>query len=193
MNDRTLDVTACVRRWNQGEERAAEELIQHLQPVISCVVRAHLPRRDHEDDLIQEIFMKVFSRLHQYQGRAPLRHWVSRLALTTCFDRLRAQKSHPETCCTDLTPEEADVFDTAWLGVTTPDATAGIHARELVGKLFSMLTPGDRSLVSQVYFEGISLEEISKQLGWGIARTKTRLFRARVNLRKMLQILEPCR
>ena len=112
--DEPIDVDACLRRWKEGDQAAAEELIQHLFPVISKIVRTHLPRRDDEKDLVQEILMKTFSRLHQYKGDAPITHWVSRLALTTCLDRLRAQKIRPEIRRADLTPEESDVFDAAW-------------------------------------------------------------------------------
>jgi len=188
--DLPIDVTDCLRRWKDGDESAAEELILHLHPVISRIVRTHLPRRDHEDDIIQEILMKTFSRLHQYKGDAPISHWVSRLALTTCLDRLRAQKIRPEVRWTDLTPEESTAFDAAWLGSTSPDATDAIHARDLVDKLLSSLPPEDRSLILLVDLEGRSLEEISQSTGWGISKIKMRLFRIRAQLRKMIQNLE---
>lgn len=188
--DSPIDVADCLRRWKQGDERAAEALILHLHPIISRIVRTHLPRRDHENDVIQEVLMKVFSRLHQYKGDAPMSHWVSRLALTTCLDRLRAQKIRPEVRWTDLTPEESMAFDAAWLGSTTPDATGAIHARDMVEKLLSSLAPSDRSLILQVDLEGRSLEEISQMTGWGISKIKMRLFRVRAQLRKMIQNLE---
>jgi RNA polymerase sigma-70 factor (ECF subfamily) len=188
--DSPIDVADCLRRWKQGDERAAEELILHLHPIISRIVRTHLPRRDHEDDVVQEILMKTFSRLHQYKGDAPMSHWVSRLALTTCLDRLRAQKIRPEVRWTDLTPEESSAFDAAWLGSTTPDATEAIHARDLVDKLLTSLSPSDRSLILLVDLEGRSLEEIAQSTGWGISKIKMRLFRVRAQLRKMIQNLE---
>src|SRR5471030_2616053 len=132
--DETIDVDSCLRRWKEGDEAAAEELIRHLFPVISKIVRTHLPRRDDEKDLVQEILMKTFSRLHQYKGDAPITHWVSRLALTTCLDRLRAQKIRPEVRWIDLTPEDSEAFDIAWFGSKTPDASDAIHARDLVDK-----------------------------------------------------------
>ncbi len=185
-----IDVAACLQRWQQGDESAAEELIRYLYPVISRIVRTNLPRRDHEDDVIQEVLMKTFSRLHQYKGDAPLTHWVSRLALTTCLDRLRAQKIRPEVRWTDLTPEESEAFDAAWLGSRTPDATQAIQARDLVDKLLSTLDPDDRHLILQVDLEGHSLEEVSTSTGWGISKIKMRLFRIRTQLRKLIQNLE---
>src|SRR5476649_176550 len=133
--DPLIDVADCLQRWKKGDESAAEELIRYLYPVISRIVRTNLPRRDHEDDVIQEVLMKTFSRLHQYKGDAPVSHWVSRLALTTCLDRLRAQKIRPGVRWADLTPEESTAFDAAWLGSATPDAAEAIQARDLVDKL----------------------------------------------------------
>jgi RNA polymerase sigma-70 factor (ECF subfamily) len=188
--DEAIDVKGCLRRWKEGDEAAAEELIRHLYPVISKIVRTHLPRRDDEKDLVQEILMKTFSRLHQYKGDAPITHWVSRLAVTTCLDRLRAQKIRPEVRQADLTPEESDVFDAAWLTGSSPDAGDAIAARDLVDKILSSLSPEDRSLILMVDLEGRSLQEISETTGWSISKIKMRLFRVRPQLRQMIHKLE---
>jgi len=188
--DETLDVNGCLQRWKQGDEAAAEELIRYLYPVISKIVRIHLPRRDDEKDLVQEVLMKTFAKLHQYKGDAPITHWVSRLALTTCLDRLRAQKIRPEVRHADLTPEETDVFDSAWLSGATPDAGDAIAARDLVDKIMASLSPEDRSLILMVDLEGRSLQEISETTGWSISKIKMRLFRVRPQLRQMIHKLE---
>ena len=188
--DETLDVDDCLRRWKEGSEAAAEEVIQHLYPVISKIVRTHLPRRDDERDLIQEILMKTFAKLHQYKGDAPLSHWVSRLALTTCLDRLRAQKIRPEVRHADLTPDEVDAFNSAWLTGSSPDSSKAIAARDLVDRILSSLSPEDRSLVLMVDLEGRSLQEISETTGWTVSKIKMRLFRIRPQLRQMIQRLE---
>ena len=188
--DEILDVDDCLRRWKEGSQAAAEEIIQHLYPVISKIVRTHLPRRDDEKDLIQEILMKTFAKLHQFKGDAPLSHWVSRLALTTCLDRLRAQKIRPEVRHADLTPDEVDVFNAAWLTGSSPDSTKAIAARDLVDRILSNLSPEDRSLVLMVDLEGRSLQEISESTGWTVSKIKMRLFRIRPQLRQMIQRLE---
>jgi RNA polymerase sigma factor (sigma-70 family) len=185
-----IDVPDCLRRWRAGDEAGAEALIEHLYPVILRIVRTHLPRRDHEEDLVQEILMKTFSRLHQYKADAPLSHWVSRLALTTCLDRLRAQKIRPEIRWSDLTPEEGELLQRATLASRTRDAGEAIQARDLVEKLLSGLSPEERSLILMVDLEGRSLEEISERTGWGLSKVKMRLFRIRGQLRRMLTKLK---
>ena len=184
--DSPPDLVLALQRWRAGDEAAGEELIRGLYPVISKIVRLHLPRRDDECDLLQEILMKTFSRLHQYKGDAPLTHWVSRLALTTCLDRLRAQKVRPEVRWADLSPAEEEVFDTAWLEGRTKDSTDAIAARDLVEKILSVLPPQDRSLILMVDLEGHSLEEVSSRTGWGVSKIKMRLFRIRTHLRKLI-------
>jgi RNA polymerase sigma-70 factor (ECF subfamily) len=181
------DHALLLQSWRAGDESAGEELIRLLFPVISRIVRLHLPRRDDESDLVQEILMKTFSRLHQFQGTAPLSHWVSRIALTTCLDRLRAQKARPEVRWSDLTPPEAEVFDTTWLEGQTPSADRAIAARDLVERMLSVLPPQDRSLILMVDLEGRSLEEISQLTGWSLSKVKMRLFRIRGHLRKLIQ------
>lgn len=188
--DEPIDVAACLRRWRGGDEGAAEELIQHLYPVICRIVRTHLSRRDQEEDLIQDVLMKTFARLHQYRAEVPLSHWVSRLAVTTCLDRLRAHKIRPEIRRTDLTRDEADLFDAADWESRTKDAGEAIEARDLVDKLLSILAPEDRSLILMVDLEGRSLEEIADVTGWGVSKIKMRLFRVRGQLRKTMQKLE---
>ena len=185
--DTPEDVALLLQRWRDGEQAAGEKLIQVLYPLIARIVRIHLPRRDDESDLVQEILMKTFSRLHQYQATAPLTHWVSRIALTTCLDRLRAQKARPEVRWSDLTPPEAELFDTTWLEGRTASAENAIVARDLVERLLAVLPPTDRSLILMVDLEGRSLDEISSLTGWSLSKVKMRLFRVRGHLRKLTQ------
>ncbi len=185
--DPSEDIVLLLRRWREGDQGAGEGLIAALYPVIARIVRIHLPRRDDESDLVQEILMKTFSRLHQYQATAPLTHWVSRIALTTCLDRLRAQKARPEVRWSDLSAPEAEIFDTTWLEGRTPSAENAIAARDLVERLLSVLPPADRSLILMADLEGRALDEISSLTGWSLSKVKMRLFRVRGHLRKLTQ------
>jgi RNA polymerase sigma-70 factor (ECF subfamily) len=55
--------------------------------------------------LVQTVFMKVFANLDQYQGRVPVEHWVSRIAVNTCPNALKAEKARPELRWSDLSDE----------------------------------------------------------------------------------------
>ncbi len=163
--------------------------MEHLHPLVVRIVRAHLPRRVAEEDLTQEVFLKMFTRLAQYQGAVPFPHWVSRIAVTTCIDQLRAQKRRPEFRWADLSEGEADVLDTiiADDGATPDDALA---SRELVGRLLDELKPEDRLVIQLLDLEQKSIAEISALTGWNQSLVKVRAFRARRKLQKLFAELK---
>ena len=154
------------------------------------IVRAHLPRRVPEEDLAQDIFLKMFTRLAQYQGNVPFTHWVSRIAVTTCIDQLRAQKRRPELRWADLSETEAEVLDNVLSDTTLESPGDALAARELVQKLLSQLKPEDQSVIRMLDLEQKSIAEISAITGWGQSMIKVRAFRARRKLQKLFQELQ---
>ena len=102
MSEPGLDVAACVERVRQRDEEAARRLMAHLYPLVLKLVRALLPRRTAEEDLVQTVFMKVFAKLDQYAGDVPLEHWVSRIVVNTCINQLRAERVRTEVRWADL-------------------------------------------------------------------------------------------
>jgi len=131
----------------------------------------------------------MFTRLAQYQGTVPFPHWVSRIAVTTCIDQLRAQKRRPEFRWADLSEGEAEVLEavTADEGAAPDDTVA---ARELVGRLLDQLKPEDRLVVQLLDLEQKSIAEISAITGWNQSLVKVRAFRARRKLQKLFAELK---
>lgn len=188
--DESFDLPACLERVRDRDQSAARALVDHLYPLVIKIVRSHLPRRVQEEDLAQEVFMKMFARLDQYQGAVPLTHWVSRIAVTTCIDHLRAQQRRPEFRWADLSENEVAVLDqaTSAEGGIAPDNA--LAARELVDKLLSQLRPEDQLVIRLMDLEQLSVAEVSQRTGWNGALVKVRAFRARRKLRKLFENLE---
>jgi RNA polymerase sigma factor (sigma-70 family) len=180
-----LDVPACLERVRQQDADAARALVEHLHPLVIKIVRAHRPRRTAEEDLAQDIFLKMFTRIHQYQGRdgVPFEHWIARLAVTTCLDALRAEKRRPEWRWADLGNSERE-----WLEFFTGETPAAppadaLGAREMVEKLIALLSPDDRLVITLLDLQEHSVAEISELTGWSASLVKVRAFRARRKLR----------
>ena len=190
MPESGLDVPACLKRVRRRDEEAARALVEHLHPLVIKIVRAHLPRRVAEEDLAQDIFLKVFERLDQYREIVPLEHWVARVAVTTCLDQLRAQKRRPELRWADPSETEADVLDAVLASEHEPHPSEGLAAREIVTRLLECLSPQDRLVITLLDLEGKSLAEIRKLTGWNETLVKVRAFRARKKLKKHLIDLE---
>ena len=188
--DESFDLAGCLELVRQRDQAAARSLVEHLHPLVIRIVRAHLPRRVSEEDLAQDIFLKMFTRLEQYKGAVPFPHWVSRIAVTTCIDQLRAQKRRPEFRWADLSENEADVLDAVMTNENDIEAGDALAARELVHKLLDQLKPDDRLVIQLLDLEQKTIAEISASTGWSQSLVKVRAFRARRKLQKLFQELE---
>jgi RNA polymerase sigma-70 factor, ECF subfamily len=188
-NEASLDVPGCVARVRQGDEAAARDLLAHLHPLVLKLVRAHLPRRTAEEDMLQAVFVKVFTRLDQYSGIVPLEHWVSRIAINTCIHQISKERVRPEIRHADLSEEEEKVVQTLAVSAEELEPSHSIASHELVTKLLDTLSPADRMVITLMHLEGCSVEEVRQKTGWSKSLIKVRAFRARRKLRKQLESL----
>ncbi|HEY5552991.1 MAG TPA: sigma-70 family RNA polymerase sigma factor [Opitutaceae bacterium] len=190
MDEPAPDYEGWIASVREGDQGAARRLVDALFPLVLKIVRAHLPRRTAEEDLAQEVFLKMFTRLDQYRGLMPFPHWVSRIAVTTCIDQLRHQRRRPELRWADLSETEAEVLDATMTDTDGARETDALAARELVGRLMEQLDPKDRLVLQMLDLEQKSVAEIAVATGFGHSAIKVRAFRARRKLRRLFEILE---
>jgi RNA polymerase sigma-70 factor, ECF subfamily len=188
-NEAGLDVPRCVARVRQGDEAAASELLAHLHPLVLKLVRAHLPRRTSEEDMVQAVFVKIFTRLSQFSGTVPLEHWVSRIAINTCIHQISKERVRPEIRYADLSEEEEQVVQTLASSAEDLSPSQSIASHELVTKLLDTLSAPDRLVITLMHLEGRTVEEVRQITGWNKSLIKVRAFRARRKLRKHLDQL----
>jgi len=131
----------------------------------------------------------MFTRIDQYKGTVPFTHWVSRIAVTTCIDQLRAQKRRPELRWADLSERETDVLDSVITNENDVAPDQALAARELVHKLLEQLKPEDRLVIQYLDLEQRTIAEISQLTGWNQTLVKVRAFRARRKLQRFYRDL----
>jgi RNA polymerase sigma-70 factor (ECF subfamily) len=190
MDEAGFDMAACVERVRQRDEEAARRFMDRLYPLVLKLVRAHLPRRMSEEDLVQTVFMKVFVNIGQYQGVVPLEHWVSRIAVNTCLNALKAEKARPELRWSELSEEAQHAVESLAADEPATRSTHGLAARELLHTLMARLSPADRLVVTLLHLEEKSVAEVQTLTGWSIPTVKVRAFRARKKLQRFLSQLE---
>jgi RNA polymerase sigma factor (sigma-70 family) len=180
-----LDVPACLDRVRRQDAQAARDLVDHFYPLVIKIVRSHRARRLAEEDLAQEIYLKMFRCLDQYQGHdgVPFSHWLSRLAVTTCLDALRAEKRRPEWRWADLSEGERDWLDFFVGEIPAAEPGDVMASREIVAKLLALLSADDRLVITLLDLEERSVAEVCGLTGWGNSMVKIRAFRARRKLR----------
>jgi RNA polymerase sigma factor (sigma-70 family) len=185
-----FDLAACLERVRQRDETAARELVQALYPIVAKLVNAHLPQRDDPEDLIQEVFMKIFARMEQFRGQVPFEHWVSRVAVSTCIDRLRAQKRRPTVRWSDLSEEEQAMLNKISAQESSSEPKPESLAWEILQKLLDALAPAERMIITLLELEQKTIAEVCAATGWNSGVVRIRAFRARQKLKKLYQQLE---
>ena len=173
-----------------GDTSSFEPLVTKYQPRVFATARKYARRDSEVEDIVQEVFLKAFSKLSSFRGESPFEHWLMRLAVRTCYDYLRAHQRNREQVLAEITEEEVQ-----WLEKVTstsdPDAEQNATAaRLIVHKLMEHLSPESRLIIQLLEIEEKSLKEISQLTGWSIPMIKVRAFRARAAMRKMLTKLE---
>lgn len=183
-------VRACLAGVRRGESSAAEALVRRFEPQVRRLVRAHRPRAIPEDDLVQDVFLAVFTRLDRYQEQEgiPFEHWLSRLTINLCRDALRSERRRPAP---SLSREALQ-----WIGSLVADPSPPMDevlaARSAVEALLCLLPPDDRLLLTLLSIEERSLEEVAALTGRNRTVLKVRAFRARRRLREAaLRLLSP--
>lgn len=180
-----------VWRIQQGDESAARDLFLRLHPTVIGIIRGHLPRRTQEEDLVQAIFTKIFTKLDQFSGLVPLEHWVSRIAVNTCINQLKHEKVRPELRLSDLSEEQEAVVQQLAVSESQLPDDQSTHNCELVDDLLARLRPEERLVLTLLHLEERSAEEISRRTGWSVSCVKVRAFRARAKMRKLWDKLYP--
>jgi len=169
----------------KGETASFEPLVKKYQSRIFAMARRYARRESEVEDIVQEVFIKAFQKLHSYRAEAPFEHWLMRLSVRTCYDFLRNHQRNRESAFTDMTDQETD-----WLERFAADPDTAIEtadaARDLVERVLSQLPPSARLILTLLEIEERSVKEISELTGWSISLVKIRAFRARAAMRKCL-------
>jgi len=181
--DRAAQDQQVVRAVLDGDRDAFSALVSRYQKLVSSVAWRYGVRQEEIEDLVSEVFFKVFRNLHQYRPEHPFSTWLYRLAANHVLDHGR--RARREAGRTEM-PEQ--VRDTA----AGPDERAeGTERMLLVRSALDELKPRYRKVLFLVYVEGMRVEEAARTLGLPQGTIKSRLKRGRDALRKILMRRNP--
>jgi RNA polymerase sigma-70 factor (ECF subfamily) len=159
-----------VRRATGGDLDAFEELIRRLQRRVYGFAYQHLRDAEEAHDLAQEIFVKLYRNLGRYDVERPFEPWFWTLAANTSINYRRKRVPLPAEASDEVVDDEAKLQR---------------HDPALVQAL-AQLDPAYRLPVLLHYYADLSLEQVSKSLNVSVAAVKSRLHRARAQLRNSL-------
>lgn len=178
-----------IHRAAKGDEAAFEQLLtQHEKSVYNLCLRMTGNPED-AMDVSQEVFLRVWKNLGSYQYDAAFSTWLFRIASNACIDFLRAKKRRNDV---SLTMQDENDGEDKELAVPdeTPLPEEQLLAKEqqsAVMKAMNELPPDFREILQLRVVEELPYEEIAEILDIKVGTVKSRLARARDQLRKNLK------
>lgn len=174
------DDRELVRRAQEEDKEAFEELIRRHQHRVFAVAGGILRKREDVEDIAQQVFVKAYFSLKRFDQRAAFSTWLYKITVNECWDLLRKKKVRPLVYESDLSEEQAKQVMTSAEKVNPgPDISERIAARENMERLLEGLDERDRLMLILKEVEGYSIEEIAEVLNLNGNTVKVRLFRAR--------------
>jgi len=174
------DDRELVRRGQDGDKEAFEELVRRHQHRVFGVAGGILHRREDVEDIAQQVFVKAYFSLKRFDQRAAFSTWLYKITVNECWDLLRKKKVRPLLYESDLSEEQAQQFSaTERLDSGAQDVSDKLEAQEQVERLLQGLDERDRMMLILKEVEGFAIDEIAEILDLNANTVKVRLFRAR--------------
>jgi RNA polymerase sigma-70 factor (ECF subfamily) len=179
---------ALVERVRAGDISAYDELVRKYERQVFRIAQHITQNREDAQDVAQDAFLKAYEKLDQFQGNSKFYTWLVRIAVNESLMRLRRRRtgklvSMDEDVQTEEGSVPRDFADWA------PDPEQNYSRAELnriLRKTIKGLPPGFRVVFELRDVQGLSTEDTAEALGLSVPAVKSRLLRARLQLRERL-------
>lgn len=176
-----------VHRILEGETDRFAELIERYRQHVAKIVTGHVPY-DQVEEVAEDVFVRAFTGLDRYSGQTPFEHWLSGIAVRSCYDFWRARRRR-EQPVSALASEHQAWIEQALAAESDEQFRTQAErreARDLLDKALGRLSAEDRMVLTLVYLEGRSVREAAGLLGWSVVNVKVRAHRAKRTMRQFL-------
>ena len=175
-----MDEQSIIAGCKRGESAARKELYELYAPVMLSVCARYVNDRETARDLLQDGFIKVFTKIDTYSATGPFGAWVRRVFVTTALEHLRKYDTlrsgvRMDDCEGQVEDKDASILDR-------------LSADDLLGCI-SRLPNGYRTVFNLYAIEGYSHKEIAAMLHIQEASSRSQFIRARKTLQEIVQSL----
>jgi RNA polymerase sigma-70 factor (ECF subfamily) len=179
-----------VVRVQQGDKRAFDLLVLKYQHKIVSVVHRYVRDSADVNDVVQEAFIKAYRALENFRGDSAFYTWMYRIAINTAKNHLISKGRRPPATDVDIDDAEHFVGNDNLQDIDTPESSLFCdQLQSAVEKAIAQLPEDLRTAVTLREMEGLSYEEIADIMECPVGTVRSRIFRAREAIDKVLQPL----
>jgi len=173
------DIAASLK----GDGDAFARIVRRYQGEIATTLWRFTRERAVCEELVHDVFVEAYLSLPTYRGKAPLLHWLRRIATRVGYRQWK--QAARERAHRQVPLEEDRVGEIPDAATDDPQA-----ASEYLQGVLARLPPRDHLVLTLLYLEECSVEEAAQRTGWSKAMVKVQAFRARKKLRRLLETSE---
>lgn len=170
---------ALIEKVLQGNDHAFQMLVEKYHLHIFKHVFAVLRHQKDTEDAVQEIFVKIYTSLPQYEHQG-FKTWITRIAVNHAIDIKRKQQRTHEEPLTDIHLE--------LLSIPSEESIEQImtkkETKQLVRNKLNQLPANYREIIYQFYIEEKTYQQLAKEANVKVKTIETKLYRARMWMRK---------
>lgn len=174
-----MEESALVKKCIEGDARAQRTLFEKFAPKMLGVCMRYAKNTDQAEDVLQDGFVKVFTKLSKYSGNGSLEGWIRRIIVNTALDEIRRNVKFQSNVNVDDVDYKLEV---------NSHILEGLAAQDLM-KIVNDLPDGYRVVFNMFAIEGFSHKDIAMQLNISENTSKSQYSRARAYLKVKLEEL----
>jgi RNA polymerase sigma-70 factor (ECF subfamily) len=179
-----------VRRAQRGERGAFDLLVLRYQHKVVKLVARLLRDRTEAEDVAQEAFVKAYRALGSFRGDSAFYTWLYRIAVNTARNTLASRQRRPLQYEAGLSESEQSAVESRMQHTDTPEANAlSDEIQEAVNRTIGELPEDLRTAIILREVEGLSYEEIAAAMDCPVGTVRSRIFRARDAIDRILKPL----
>lgn len=172
------DDFTLIKNFVDGDESAFRILVNRHKDKVRNLIYLQLGNTDYVDDISQEVFISVYKKLHHFRFESQFTTWLYRITVNKCYDHIR--KTKVKNFFHTISEDEEDKIPFN----EDPD---NFDLKELIQEAISKLPEKLKTPLILRDYDGLSYQEISDILDAEIGTVKSRIFRARESLKKILE------
>ena len=184
---RVIEVETILQRCRLGDDLAWEALVRRYQGRVFGVSMHYMRDREEARDVSQEIFLKIYRNLGSLKEGQAFLPWMLRLARNCCIDRLRRLKVRTP----EIEVELEDALQVVAAGGGPDEDWRQGDRRSLLHRALAGLSEKNREMILLKEIQELKMEEIADLLSVPLGTVKSRSNRARIELARAIQGLDP--
>jgi RNA polymerase sigma-70 factor (ECF subfamily) len=181
-----IDDFSLIKAFQSGDHQAFESLVHRYQRQVANLIYVTMGNRDDVDDIAQEVFIRVYRSLPRFKFDATFFSWIYRITKNLCIDEIRKRKIRKVLSLDFLTEDALEKSRKSKDHSMPSDSLLIDERRQIVQSALQRLKPEHREILVLREYKDLGYSEIAETLNISLEAVKSRIFRARSELKILL-------